>query len=333
MSAAYRDVVAGAIEAVTLLTPTSFAWFGRPVGVLPAGVEQAMDAQSSREYLLHSLQLKLYVDCYCRGGAAPSVDEGHGLARRPESFVETLAAANTGRGSREPGWQVISVSEKQIVVQRNGLSLWIAPGDVVERVDEELAPGTLVHIRLPNELRKLSPGFYMVLGDAGFETEQPTPIVRFYWHLASGTAAALVHALTSRLNKARLPFRAKVVNDPARYTRCDAGVLYVHRSDYDAVAPIVRSAYRQLAAGLRATTPAFAKPLAAGLAVAEDPGDGDSFGMHRARLLAEGIVAAHERGCPDVASAIGTVAECFAAVGLDLDAPYVNPGSPDRYAL
>ena len=139
-----------------------------------------------------------------------------------------------------------------------------------------------------------------------------------------------MHVLTSRLNSASLPFRAKVVNDPARYTRCDAGVLYVHRHDYDAVAPVVRATYRELADGLRPATPAFAKPLAPGLAVAEDPGDGDSFGMHRARLLAEGIVAAGERGSDD---AVAVVAERFAAAGLDLDKPYVNPGSPDRYAL
>jgi hypothetical protein len=186
---------------------------------------------------------------------------------------------------------------------------------------------------MPNELRKLSPGFYMVLGDAGFETERPLPIVRFYWHLSSAAAPRLVHALTSRINAAGLPFRAKVVNDPVRYTRCDAGVLYVHGHDYDEIAPIVRATYRELASGLRPATPAFAKPLAPGLAVAEDPGDGDSFGMHRARLLAEGIVAAHERGAVDVPSAVDVVAERFAQAGLDLDTPYVNPGSADRYAL
>jgi hypothetical protein len=333
MSGSYRDVVAGAVEAVALLSPASFAWFGRPVGVLPAEVEQAMDAESASAYLLHALQQQLYADCYCRGRAAPSADDGsHGLARRSEPFVELLAAANTGVGSREPGWRVVEVTEQQLVVQRNGLSLWIAPDEVVERGDGELVAGAHVHVRLPNELRKLSPGFYMVLGDEGFETEQPTPIVRFYWHLASDGAPRLVHALTSRINKARLPFRAKVVNDPARYTRCDAGVLYVHRHDYEAVAPLVRATYRELASGLRAPTPAFAKRLAPGLAVAEDPGDGDSFGMHRMRLLAEGIVAACKLGA-DTAGAVDVVAERFAEAGLDLDAPYVNPGSPDRYAL
>lgn len=325
----HRDVVAGAARAVVVLGPTSFTWFGRPVGVLPAEVEQAMDADSARAYLLHSLQQRLYADCYCRGAAAPSADDAHNLARRPDAFVETLAAANTGTGSREPGWRVVSATDSELVVERNGLSLWIGPDDVVEHPGD-LDPGARVHVRLPNELRKLSPGFYMVLGDAGFETDEPTPIVRFYWHVVSAAAPHLVYLLSSRLNAARVPFRAKVVNDPARYTRCDAGVLYVHRHDYDAVAPVVRGAYRKLTGGLRPATPAFAKPLAPGLAVAEDPGDGDSFGMHRARLLAEGIISAHERGSDD---AVAVVADHFAAAGLDLDAPYVNPGSRDRYAL
>lgn len=334
MNGAYREIVAGAVDAVTLLSPTSFAWFGRPVGALPEEVEQAMDADSARAYLLYTLQHQLYADCYCRGHAAPTLDNGaHGRAGRSDTFVEMLAAANTGAGSREPGWRVVEAAGQQLVVERNGLSLWIGPDEIVEQSGEGPVAGAHVHVRLPNELRKLSPGFYMALGDAGFETEQPTPIVRFYWHLASEAAPRLVHALTARLNTARLPFRAKVVNDPARYTRCDAGVLYVHRRDYDAVAPLVRAAYRELVAGLRPATPAFAKPLAPGLAVAEDPGDGDSFGMHRARLLAEGIVAAHARGCTNVASAVTTIAERFAEAGLNIDTPYINPGSPDRYTL
>ncbi len=334
MSTRYRELVGVAIQALGLLSPTSFTWFGRPVGVLPPSVEDAMDPESRRAYLLHSMQLQLYADFYCRGFASPSLDPGsHGLARRPEPFVEALAAANTGRGSREPGWEVVSAIADQVVVERDGLTLWITPGDVVDPPRGGLQPGARVSVRLPNELRKLSPGFYMALGDGGFEAEQPTAIVRFYWHLASASAPRLINALTSRLNKARLPFRVKVVNDPARYTRCDAGVLYVHGRDYELAARAVRATYGELAAGLRRATPAFAKPLAPGLAVAEDPGSGDSFGMHRARLLAEGIVHAHEQGPGGSADAIDAVAERFAQDGFDLDAPYLNPGSPDRYAL
>ena len=61
-------------------------------------------------------------------------------------------------------------------MRRNGLSLWIAEDDVVERAgDGPRRQGATSTFALPNELRKLSPGFYMALGDAGFETEEPTP--------------------------------------------------------------------------------------------------------------------------------------------------------------
>ncbi len=334
MSTRSRLLVGDAIEAIVLLSPTSFSWFGRPVGVLPAEVAEAMDRASARAYLLYSLQLQLYENLYCRGFASPAeAGAGRGLARRPAAFVEALAASNTGRGSREPGWSVVAAGEANVVVERDGLKLWIAPGDVVGAADGDLPPGARVHVRLPSELRKLSPGFYMALGDAGFETDPPTAVVRLYWHLASASAPPLIHALTSRLNRAGLPFRVKVVNDPARYTRCDAGVLYVHRADYDEVAGVVRGVYGALAAALRRATPAFAKPLAPGLAVAEDPGTGDSFGMHRARLVAEGIVGARERGFVERADVVDAVAERFAEDGFDLDASHLNPGSVDRYAL
>src|SRR5262249_34423205 len=147
-------------------------------------------------------------------------------------------------------------------------------------------------------------------------------ILRLYWNLRPATAVRLMELATSALNAAEIPFRLKVVNDPQRYNRCDAGVLYVNKADYPAVRPIVEHIYAELAPGLKAATPAFTKVLAPGLGLAEDPGDGGSFGHHRCHPLAEGIVRAHELGRKSVETRLEVVELCFNEAGISLDEPY-----------
>jgi hypothetical protein len=55
--------------------------------------------------------------------------------------------------------------------------------------------------------------------------------------------------------------------------------------------------------------------------------------MSRCRLIAEGIVAAHERGASRLCDRLDAVAHRFAESGLDLDVPYLAPGSSDSYEL
>jgi hypothetical protein len=82
-----------------------------------------------------------------------------------------------------------------------------------------------------------------------------------------------------------------------------------------------------VAAGLRPTTPMFTKRVARGLAVAEDPGDGRSFGQHRCQLVAEGLVHAHEAGKTALADLTDAIAARFADEGLLVTRPWLNAGS------
>ena len=96
---------------------------------------------------------------------------------------------------------------------------------------------------------------------------------------------------------------------------------------------LLRPLLRALAPHLADSAPAFCKPLARGLALAEEPPGAESFGEHRCRLLAEAIVSADERGLRTPAQRLAVVRERFQAAGVSLDAPYLQPGSvdaPDR---
>lgn len=333
---AYRTSVASVLEAVVVRSATSWSWFGERSDDPPESAVEAMDADTAHHYLVHALGLQLYRDFYCPGGATPSAERvpwdtlARGNRFRGTPFVQALSAANAGRGSSEAGWSLRAHEDDWLVVQREGLAVWARPDEVVGGTG---GPGAAVSVRLPKELRRLSPGFYMALGDTGLEAGGPGAgtLVRLYWHLTDQGAEPFVAIVTSALNRAGVAFQLKVVDEPERFDRCDAGVLYLSRGDLPAAGDVIRTVHRDLGAHLRPATPAFTKALGPGLGLAEDPGGGGSFGTNRCELLAEAIVDAHHSGAHAVADRLELVATRFAQAGVDLDVPYLNPGSSDSY--
>jgi hypothetical protein len=324
----YREAVAAALEALRIESPTSFSWCGEPGAGLAPEVSAAMPADTARAYLSGQLEARLYASFYCSGTPTqvrPGAEAGRPYA--PSPFLDGLSRANRGSGSREPGWTVVRVEEDgRVVVRRGGLSLWARPEEVSGAGSE---PGSAVSVAMPRELLRLSPGFYMALGDAEMDPEEP--LVRHYWNLESAGGAALVAAGTGFLNRAGVPFRLKVAHEPAGYGRRDAGVLYTPRRESAAVSALLPEVRAAVAAHLRPGGPALTKPLAEGLAVAEDPGGGESFGTHRCGLLAEGAIRAFELGVDGTDERVALVEAQFEAAGIDFERPYLNAGSVDEY--
>lgn len=324
----YRRVVQTAFEALRIETPTSFSWFGEPVAPLPAEVVAQMGAEGARVYLRDRLRDRLYGSFYCTGRAVSQ--QRSGTAIRPHgasAFIDSLSQANCGAGSREAGWKVLRAeADGRLVVERHGLSLWVRPDEVSGDATE---PDAEVSVRMPSELLRLSPGFYMALGDEDLGGEGGC--VRHYWHLSSRGGEALIAAGTRLFNEAGLPFRLKVLIDPDLYRRCDAGVLYTPKRlqpEVSAILPALRDA---VAEHLRPGAPALTKPLGEGIGVAEDPPDGDSFGMDRCGLLAEAMVRSFERGRETREERLALAEETFGERGVDLGHPYLNAGSTDEY--
>lgn len=323
----YRQQIDPAIQAVVIHSPTSFSWFGKPSERLAPAVRRALTPTTGRSFLIYQLQTRLYEDFYCSGVAAPSRPERSEIpvsGRTP--FVEALSEANTGGGCWEDGWIVRAVTADEVAVTHGGLTVRARPADCATADGAPPAPGLAVRLRFPKELLGISPGFYMALGDEQ-PGEEAGGIVRLYWHLDQVSAIPFVREATTALNRAGVPFKLKVLNDPARFDRCDAGVLYANRCDSGAVAATLGRVYRTLAGDLAPGTPAFTRPLAPGVGFAEDPGGEESFGQHRCRLLAEGLVRAHERGERSPDGRWRVVAECFAEDGLRPDRPFLNAAS------
>ena len=326
----YETQVVAALRAVQLRPPDAFLWFGRRETVRDG------DGGEPRERLLQHIARRLHRDFFSaaaprprRGGPMTASDDGG-------AFVRALSQANGGRGAWEGGWRLVEVgADAALSVMRPDGFVLVAPGEDVRAEDTVagggLAQGAQVSVRVPKELRGFSPGFYVALGDAGVPAGDDR--VGLYWNIGAAGAVTLVARFTYALNGAGLPFSFELLDNPARLGRGDAAVLTVARSDFTTAIKLARPLLRPLGAHLGDAAPAFTKPLARGLAVAEPPAGGERFGAQCCRLLAEAIVAAGEAGAHSTEARTDAVRERFAAAGMSLDAPYLQPGSPDAYAL
>ena len=320
------------VEAVVILSPTTYAWFDRASPPLAPRIVRSMTPRTARDYLLYAVQHQLYVDFYCQGSPLPAEEEDYpAFPQGMTPFLQSLSSANAGTGCPEDNWEVRAVEENALLVRKDGLNVWAwTTGCLIPREDS-VEVGTRIALCLPKEFLNMSPGFYMALGDRELRLDDSDPVLRFYWHLTPDCAAAFVGSATTRLNAGGIPFRLKLLRDPNLYNRCDAGVIYARKRDYQSISCILADVYHEVCSSLEPGIPAFTKALAPGLGLAEDPGDGQSFGEHRCHLLADALIAAHESGLSSVPERTRAVADRFEREGLDLAAVFLNPGSRDEY--
>ena len=330
----YRAQVEAAIRATVVHSPITYSWFGKRSQDFPPALKRALTPQTSRDYLHFTLQAQLYEDFYCKGMAvADGRDKPGNSLAGVTPFVESLAAANSGTGYQASGWQVRALGDGAVLVRKEGLSLRARREDCGVPEAGTLRAGEHVTVRFPKESLGLSPGFYLALGNEERGSENGQPLVRLYWHLTAPGAVRLMRCATSLLNQVRHPFKLKVLNDPAGYSRCDAAVLYIRKCDFPVLSDVLATIHAEVAGHLRSAIPALTKPLASGLGLAEDPGRGESFGLHRCGLLADGMIRAHERGRGSLSESLKIVARRFVEEGLSLEEPFLNPRSTDAYSL
>jgi HopA1 effector protein family len=330
---AYRDQVAGALRAVAVTSPTSFAWFGSGSRPLPRAVVATLPAATSRRYLIDALQRELYRSFYSQGRPEPARPDRGVPARSDPEFVQALSLANCGSGGWETGWRVERVGRGIVQVERDGLSVRARAADCRAHGDPRKV-GARVSLRRPKELGADAPGFYMALGDVAATERRVGVEVRVYFNVTAAGAAPLVEACTRRLNAERIHFSLKVLDHLTGFTRCDAAVLYLEPGDFGRARESLSAIASACAPYLRSEHPAFTKPLARGVSLGEHLRSlGGSFGSSRCRMLAEGVVTSHERGDERLADRVEAVTRRFAESGVDLDSPYLAPGSSGRYAL
>lgn len=325
----YRNQLLEAIQSVAFHAHGRFSWLGHPSLRSAAFPGKTLAPDIARTALWVALQNRLYNSFYCKGTAVSISPESQNGSDRNLDFVEKLSDANLGSGYwlsdcklQEVRGDIWIVRTPQLLVRANRRAIRASSGGASQdRVD----------LRLPKEWRGISPGFYLACGEQDFGDHEQENTVRYYWNLAPAGALIFMQKITGRLNKLGMPFRLKAIDNPDQYTRCDAVVLYLRRTDITIAGEILEKVYSECNGFLRATVPALTKQLAHGLGCAESPPGNTSFGLHRCGVIAEGLIRAHERGHRSASSRALFVEEHFAEHGIDIIVPYLNPGSRDSY--
>ena len=333
MNETLESELARIFDAVVIETPQSFRFRGSVVQVVQSTAPQTPVFLAPTNPLTGSLQLVLYQHCYCQR-FTPAATETRRSEESVEDLTSLLTQANSTVERWDAGWQIIQLLPSgQTVGRRNGMLRLIWPGEFLSQEGGQgiPQPGSYISIFCKKHSISLQPGFYFAFGETIADQEEENNLIRLYWHIQRGGILELLKSLTRALNRFQVPFRFKC---PARvdvYQRSDAGVLYFAKRYYRSVSELLTPVYDQVAKWLEAETPLFSKRLAPGLALAEDPGYGESFGMNRCRLVAEGIWSAYTQNRQDPEGRLAEVIKQFDQHGGSLKWPYLNRGSVDVY--
>jgi hypothetical protein len=310
-----RLCLAPILDAITIHGADSFSFQGESFSLPPADAEA-------------KLRDLLYERCYMRRIGAPQP--------RPEPTSNTdllhdLSAANAAHPRWQTGWRVDAVlNAGWISAQRDGIGRTFAPGEFItkEGPGMPLRVGATVDVYFAVESLYMQPGFYFAFSETVSDEWEHGSLLRFYWHLEPAGTAPLLNSISTLLNRFQTPYRFKCLAHPGAYVRTDSAVLFVPCRWYQITARLLRDTHRSVAPHLRPQPPLFTKPLANGLAFAEDPGNNQSFGMHRCLALARAIFDVASR---QGALSISAIEEGLVRQGVSIDFPYLNPHSADIY--
>jgi HopA1 effector protein family len=246
------------------------------------------------------------------------------------NLPDVLRAAHVDAGRWERDWTVEGVSSRgRVAVTRNGRRRVLARVDVlpVARVCLPPRPGDVVRVAVRRDDLDETGAFWFTYGGDWDESDLPVGLVRVYWHVRRRTTPDLVRVLTATLGRTDCSYALKVAVEDRQVERPDRAVLYLAGDDAAAAAPLIRRAHTELTEALLAPVPRLTLRLGRGLAMADDPGTGESFGQHRCRLVADALTAARGDGSANAEERAARALERLSAAGVDPARPYLRPGS------
>jgi hypothetical protein len=328
-----HDELLPILREIEILSPAAFRYKGETISVTPGYMPSVPGIPSHplpEMPLIRDLQGVLYGRCYARRmeDAAPPANP----AQSDPTFVVQLSQSNRSRTGWDGGWTVYQLGQNgNVWLVKGDRQRSAVPGEYVTNGAPGTAPqpGAIVSVTVPRESTVAQAGFYYIYSETLGDVWDDQSLVRFYFHTPSSAAADLIEQLTLRLNRYQVPFRMKALNEPAMYGRTDAAVLYVARRYYSITVRIVRDLPRTLTDQMLPSIPLFTSQLQPGIGIAEDPNTGESFGMHRCRLTAEGIVDALQHGDQTTEGRLSAITARFEQNGCKLEFPHLGSGSVD----
>lgn len=248
------------------------------------------------------------------------------------NFYERLHESNKGEGYFSENWLVVKEEvDGALAVHKGGLTLHIERDIHLQPKDKTVTVGNLVEIKLPKNV--VQNGFYMAVGNAANHGDED--IVRIYFNLSPDGAVAVMDGLTTQLNALPISFTFKALYNPSDYGRCDSGVLYFDKHNYEVVRPVLERVYTENQSHFGDVVPLFTKLLAPGLALAEEPSskftERESFGMNRCQIIANALLDVWQKDNDTPAGRLESILKHFSLLEIELQRPYLNPHSEDIF--
>jgi hypothetical protein len=219
----------------------------------------------------------------------------------------------------ETGWTVLAplpYPPGAVTAERKGERRDVAPPDCAPAARGRLRLAAGEPLLVDPMTSGVSGGFWH-LWSGGWRRGPPERLQRLYLAVAPGSEIEAVRRF-ARLADPAESWSIKFLTGPHRAGRRDPAVLYLERErplDSGWVAAIADA----LAGSLDGEPPPLTRPMAPGVAWAEDPGGGLSFGEHLCRLLA---AAAQAPGALDDETGWrAAAAGAFESAGLDIARP------------
>jgi len=329
-----RDELVPILAAIDVVSPALLRYRGEVIAVNPAPM-QVLPGFPGHPLpsmpLVRELQSLLYARCYAhRFEEEPRATSSPGSV--DTEFIKRLSRNNHSASRWEGGWTIYAIAPNgQISVIKGDRQRSAFPGEFITSGPPGLPPqvGATVSLQVLGESAVAQPGFYFVYGETLSDVWDEYDLLRFYFHTSGDLAPLLLDHLTRQLNRYQVAFRLKTLNEPSLYGRTDSAVLYVARRYHAVIVRIVRLMPEGLAKGLYPSVPLFTQWVQSGVGLAEEPNTGESFGMHRCRMTAEGIVDAWMAGEHSVDGRLRAIAARFSQNGFDLERPYLSPASAE----
>jgi hypothetical protein len=246
----------------------------------------------------------------------------------PTDLVQVFRAADDTSNRWDGGWTAETVSPSGLVIARRGKEVRMAGRSDYLAVHR---PGLLPVIGDGLELsgrrdRIDAEGAWWRTAGRSWRFSRAHPgLIRLYWNYELAYLPALIRRLTSLLAESDRPWMLKVAGRRETHVRADAAVLYLTRDAVGEMAPALDEISLDLSAHARPGAPPLALPVRPGLAVAVDPGENESFGQHRCRLIVEAL---HDGDLSDPSAAVGAILDHMRGVGIDADRPHAHRSDP-----
>ncbi len=254
------------------------------------------------------------------GPSLPELVEGQPRAAASEPLAPVLEAARRSATPLESGWLVLASDGVRLVCARLPEPGRGGPPTLVQRAADAVVdssrPGCAPR---PGDLVTLFGGSGGTDPDDAWwwaHTGEPAasqPLDRWYVHALPDGSPAIVAATVTLAAETGVALSLKCPTKASGFARTDALVVYVPRSARAMLAAALPGWLAALEGHVGVRTPPLTRRLASGVATAEDPGGGLSYGQLRCAQVAAAI--ARLRREPDAAPSRRL--DVLAAVGLD----------------